>query len=72
MAKCNTGTSRIPKYISDGTVTGINDIGCIILPDGSHFNLAVFIKDAECGPEECEELIALIALTCYNRFSSKL
>lgn len=45
----------------DGKVMGINDIACIILPDGRHFELAVFIKDANCTPEKCEELIAQIA-----------
>lgn len=63
-----TGTGFV---LEDGTVTGINDIGCICLPDGSHFNLAVFIKDAKCGPAECEELIASIARACYNRFAQR-
>lgn len=45
----------------DGKVMGINDIACIILPDGRHFELAVFIKDADCTPEKCEEVIARIA-----------
>lgn len=83
MAKCNTGTERIPKYISDkasvivhktgtgffmedSTITGINDIACIILPDGRHFELAVFISDAKCDVSECEELIAVIARECYS------
>lgn len=83
MAKCQTGTNRIPKYIadntsliihktgtggmsSDGKVMGINDIACILLPDGSHFELAVFIKDASCQPADCEELIAQIAKACIE------
>lgn len=45
----------------DGKVMGINDIACIILPNGRHFELAVFVKDADCTPEKCEELIAQIA-----------
>ena len=88
MARCNTGTARIPKYISgkaseivhktgtgfiqkDGTVTGINDIACIVLPDGSHFELAVFIRDAECDVPECEEMIAAIAQECYSYINNK-
>lgn len=88
MSNCNTGTNRIPKYISDqaisivhktgtgfvledGTVTGINDIGCIILPDGRHFELAVLIKDAKCGAAECEELIARIAYAACNFLTVK-
>lgn len=53
-----TGTGFI---MDDGTVTGINDIACIVLPDGRHFELAVFISNAKCDVPECEELIAVIA-----------
>lgn len=52
--------------MEDGTVTGINDIACIVLPDGSHFELAVFIKNAKCDASECEEMIAVIARECYS------
>ena len=51
--------------LPDGGVMGINDIACIVLPDGSHFELAVFIKDALCEPAACEELIAKIAKMCF-------
>ena len=64
-----TGTGFI---LEDGTVSGINDMACIILPDGSHFELAVFIKDARCGIPECEELIAVIAQECYEKISSSI
>lgn len=47
--------------LGDGTVSGVNDIACIVLPDSGHIELAVFIKDAECDGRECEELIAKIA-----------
>ena len=50
-----TGTGdRTP----DGRQTAINDIGIVVLPDGSHFSLAVFVFDAACSPERCEEIIA--------------
>ena len=39
----------------------VNDIGTVILPDGRHFSLTVFITDAGCSMEECEETIAVIA-----------
>lgn len=58
-----TGTGFVQE---DGTVTGINDIACIILPDGSHIELAVFIKDAKCDSAICEELIASIAYRCVS------
>lgn len=45
---------------------GINDIACIILPDGRHFELAVFISNAKCDVTEFEELIALIAQECFS------
>jgi len=40
------------------------------LKDGSHFELAVFNKDASCDPAECEELIAQIADTCLSNIFS--
>jgi len=58
-----TGTGPV---LSDGMVTGICDVACIEMKDGSHFELAVFIKDASCDPAECEELIAQIADTCLS------
>lgn len=53
-----TGTGGVT---ADGKVMGINDIACITLPNGRHFELAIFIKDADCTPEKCEEIIAQIA-----------
>lgn len=58
-----TGTGGI---LPDGKIMGINDIACIVLPNGKHFELAVFIKDASCGPADCEELIANIAKVCME------
>ena len=57
-----TGTGPV---LEDGTVTGINDIACVLFPDDRHFELAVFIKNAKCEVSECEELIAKIAETVY-------
>lgn len=51
---------------ADGKVMGINDIACIILPDGRHIELAVFIKDANSDFAACEELIANIAKICLE------
>lgn len=55
--------------LQGGGVMAINDIACIVLPDGSHFELAVFIKDATCEASACEELIAEIAETCFTFLS---
>lgn len=62
-----TGTGGLTP---DGKVMGINDIACIILPDGRNFELAVFIKNADCTPAECEELIAEIAKICYEEINN--
>lgn len=53
-----TGTGDMT---ADGRIMAANDIGTVILPDGRHFSLAVFITDAGCSMEECEETIAVIA-----------
>lgn len=62
-----TGTGGITP---DGKVMGINDIACIILPNGQHLELAVFIKNADCTPAECEELIAKIAKICFEEINN--
>lgn len=88
MAKCQTGANRIPKYITDSTISivhktgtggmlpdgkimGINDIACIVLPNGKHFELTVFIKDASCDSAACEELIAKIAKVCMEKYGEE-
>lgn len=53
--------------LPDGRTMGINDVACILLPDGRHIELAVFIKDASAKPRACERLIAKIAKACYSR-----
>ena len=53
-----TGTGDMT---ADGRIMAANDIGTVVLPDGRHFSLAVFITDAGCGMEKCEETIAVIA-----------
>lgn len=59
-----TGTGGIS---SDGKILGINDIACIILPNKRHCELAIFVKDATCDAETCEELIANIAKVCVEK-----
>lgn len=49
-----------------GGIMAINDVACIVLPDGSHTELAVFVKDASCEAADCEELIAQIAREVIN------
>lgn len=53
-----TGTGDVRE---DGRIIAANDIGVILLPGGGHVSIAVFVSDAACGMEQCEETIALIA-----------
>lgn len=49
-----------------GRIISINDIGVVVLPDGRHFSLAVFVSDAAATDVLCEELIAEIARLAYE------
>ncbi len=53
-----TGTGDVRK---DGRIIAVNDIGVILLPGGGHVSLAVFVRDAACGMDRCEEIIAHVA-----------
>lgn len=84
MAKCETGSNRIPRYLGDdvvvvhktgtgpvvdGKIIAVNDVACILLPDGQCFFLTVFMRDARivrCPMEKCEETIAQIAKLCMD------
>lgn len=76
MAECNAGMNRIPRYLEgvtvihktgtgpalpSGSLMAVNDIACIVLPNNSHYNIAVFIKNAKCDLQACEKLIADIS-----------
>ena len=52
----------------DGKIMAVNDIGIIVMPDGSHFSIAVFIADAACDMASCEETIAGITECVFNFF----
>lgn len=58
-----TGTGDISP---DGRTMAVNDIGIVVLPDGSHFSIAVFISDAGCPLAQCESLIASITALAYD------
>jgi len=57
-----TGTGPV----IEGVLMAVNDVGCILLPDSRHLCLAIFIEDAHCSMEQCEELIARIAKACVD------
>lgn len=89
MAECETGRNRIPRYLGDdvvvvhktgtgpvvdGKIIAVNDVACILLPDGQCLFLAVFMRDARverCSMEKCEETIAQIAKLCIEYAKSK-
>ena len=63
-----TGTS---DREADGSWTGINDVGFVLLPDGRSYTLAVFISDSALGMEENEKLIADISGAVYSELSGR-
>ena len=79
MAKCQTGTYRIPKYLPQkklllqrktGSLPGIrNDVGVITIKEtGERYALTCFTKNAE-DVYEAEETIAKVSQTNYQYFT---
>lgn len=58
-----TGTS---DRNSDGKWIGINDIGFVILPDGTSYSIAVFVKDSAEPFSVTERIIAEVSSVVYN------
>ena len=58
-----TGTGDID---ADDRIMAVNDIGVVLLPDGRHYSIAVFVSDAAAGMEECEEFIAKVSEAVYE------
>ena len=58
-----TGTGDID---ADDRIMAVNDIGVVLLPDGHHYSIAVFVSDAAAGMEECEEFIAKVSEAVYE------
>ena len=44
-----------------GEIIGVNDVGFIILPDGRHYSIAIFLKDVKGDLKEAESCIARIS-----------
>ena len=81
LAECRTGKSRIPALLpsetivghktgtgdvaADGRQQGINDIGFVMLPDGTHYFIAIFCDDSKMTLSETEAVIAEIAYITY-------
>ena len=79
---CSTGTRRIPAMLPpgtaaghktgtgdaapDGRLQGINDIGFVMLPDGTHFFIAILCNDSKMTMSDTEHAIAEIARLTYD------
>ena len=74
MLKCETGNNRIKAalppdaqlahktgtgFSKDKTLRGINDVGIIVLPDGEHYSIAIFVKRTH-HEEELAEITRLL------------
>ena len=77
MLNCETGNNRIKAALPPGAqlahktgtgfskdkmLRGINDVGIVLLPDGEHYSIAIFIKLTR-----HEEEVAEIANILINR-----
>lgn len=61
-----TGTG---DYNKSGQLIAINDAGFVLLPDGHHYTLVVFVKNSQESPEHTEAIIAHISKMVYQAFS---
>ncbi|MBD5558639.1 MAG: class A beta-lactamase, subclass A2 [Desulfovibrio sp.] len=58
-----TGTS---ERDADGRLIALNDAGFVLLPDGRHYTIAVFIKDSRASDDETEAMLAEISARVYR------
>ena len=84
MKETSTGKNRIVKLLPEQTIVahktgssgtkegltaGVIDVGIIILPNGKHVALAVFVNDAYAEYDVLENVIARIAKEVYDHFN---
>lgn len=84
MKETSTGKNRIVKLLPEQTIVahktgssgtkegltaGVIDVGIIILPNGKHVALAVFVNDAYAEYDVLENVIARIAKEVYEHFN---
>lgn len=88
MEHCETGKDRLAKPLpsgvtighktgtgdinSQGRIIAVNDVGYVVLPDGRHYVIAVFIKDSAYDMSETSELIAAISSKVYSYISQSI
>lgn len=49
-----------------GEIIGVNDVGFIVLPDGRHYSIAIFLKDIKSDLKEAESCIARISKVVFE------
>lgn len=49
-----------------GEIIGVNDVGFIVLPDGRHYSIAIFLKDIKGDLKEAESCIARISKVVFE------
>lgn len=55
----------------DGVLVAHNDVAYIILPDGTYYTLAVFVKDFKGNESEASQVIARISAVVYEMIERK-
>lgn len=84
---CSTGTNRLPAPLPSkvriahktgtgdrnkrGEIIGLNDAGFVLLPDGQHYSLAVFVKNSKESDQDTERIIATISERVYQYISNQ-
>lgn len=61
-----TGTS---DRDADGRLMALNDVGFVLLPDGRHYTIAVFVKDSRASDAETEAMLAGISACVYRHIA---
>lgn len=61
-----TGTS---DRDADGRLIALNDAGFVLLPDGRHYAIAVFIKDSRASDADTEAMLAEISACAYRHIA---
>lgn len=56
---------------AQGQLTGTNDAGFVILPDGRHYTIAVFVKDSEESSQDSGAIIAEVSRIVYEYMTGK-
>jgi beta-lactamase class A len=54
----------------EGSLSAINDIGVVTLPDGTHFAIAFFISNTKESSEKLEHFMAEVSKAAYDYFAA--